>query len=102
MPKTIEELEKENAALRAENTALQFTKEKLDEDEKLIRERMSLSGGVLSYAQAREIVRQQREWDAHPANPLNAKKEESTDKVEATPGDTEQEADVAKPKKLKK
>lgn len=102
MPKTIEELEKENAALRAENTALQLTKEKLDEDEKLVRERISLSGGALSYGQAREIVRQQREWDAHPDNPANAKKEESTDKVEAAPGDPEQEADDKKPKKPKK
>lgn len=89
MPKSIEDLEKENAALRGEVESLRAKAATIDKDEKDIAERIKLSGGMLSREQAREIVLHQREWEAHPEHPNNKGKsapaEEPSDETDSEP-----------------
>jgi hypothetical protein len=67
---SVEQLRAENAELRRQLAERTHNRSGVsDDEEKLVRERIKASGGLLTREQAVECVRAQAAWDKHPANP---------------------------------
>ena len=78
------ELEAENEQLRAQLDAMKKESDAREADDAEVNERIRISGGALSRDEARQVVANQRAWEAHPEHPDNIAKAKAAATV-ATP-----------------
>lgn len=72
--KSTAELEAENDQLRTQLDAMRKEADVREKDDAEVNERIQMSGGALSRDEARQVVANQRAWEAHPEHPDNLAK----------------------------